>query len=58
MFCVDKLKAAYLFKKQCQDIHLKFERYLQNLAENSSYNVDCKEEVKEEKPPGKTPINY
>lgn len=43
-FCVDKLKNAYLFKKQCQAIQIKLELYLQSIAE-ASFNVVYKEEV-------------
>ncbi|XP_044740458.1 zinc finger protein 260-like [Chrysoperla carnea] len=43
-FCLEKLKSAYLFKKQCQAIQIKLELYLQSIAE-TSFNVIYKEEV-------------
>ncbi|XP_044738039.1 zinc finger protein 501-like [Chrysoperla carnea] len=50
VYCLEKLKIAYLFKKQCQDIQLKFERYLSSMNDkilletNTEENYDCKDE--------------
>ncbi|XP_044739025.1 zinc finger protein OZF-like [Chrysoperla carnea] len=35
MFCLERLKNAYDFKKQCHEIHMKFKEYLENNEEST-----------------------